>query len=252
MLMLSADPLLEKIQSIRAGAAAAAAATRRRRGTGTAEHVQRDVTAIHVFLFQVLRALLWVRENVMAPVFRWGMTWIVKPAWRWYRRTWDRCVYYVDEFGERRFSKVRGGLFVLATAAVLYASNDLAILTVDAVLYMATVKHETLYLNNSQEITPKHNVHSAYGCHALPCVENSPGVDNNTIYFRIRPSWFNHLWALAHTGYLFFPDYVAAAIPPVVNRCTIVSYGVRWKFVVRQMDIYPDLLAVSCQPVWPG
>jgi hypothetical protein len=48
---------------------------------------------------------------------------------------------------------------------------------------------------------------------------------------------------------IFYPDYVAAAVPPGVHRCVILSYGIRIKLLMRQYDVWPDLLEASCKPV---
>lgn len=48
---------------------------------------------------------------------------------------------------------------------------------------------------------------------------------------------------------MFFPDFVAAAIPVTVSECKITSYGLRAKLFMRGVEVYPDLLASSCTPV---
>jgi len=37
-----------------------------------------------------------------------------------------------------------------------------------------------------------------------------------------------------------------------VNRCTITSYGIRRKFLVRAWELYPDLVQVECMPTDAG
>jgi hypothetical protein len=117
----------------------------------------------------------------------------------------------------------------------------------DLGLYTLTVrKDEVVYLTNSQEILPQENVHSVQGCHTLPC------TDENSFYFRIRATAFNEVWSLVHGHGLFFPDYIAAAVPVSISKCKITSYGVRLKFVMRGMDIYPDVLQTECAPLETG
>jgi hypothetical protein len=70
-----------------------------------------------------------------------------------------------------------------------------------------------------------------------------------SIHFRIRPTLFNEVWSLLHHRTWFYTDYVAAAVPPVVSKCEAVTYGVRVKLFVRGLNIYPDLIDVSCQPL---
>ncbi len=236
--------LSDKIRRLQEQVERADYARRKTSAQSTVGHVQQDVTALHIFLFRFYQACVWIYQEILDPIARRMRQWFVRFVWHPYRRLWDKVVYVPDGFGGTRFSKVRAGVLVLATGFIIYIADDLALLAGDAALFAATEHQEDLYLVNSQEIVPKYNTHSASGCHDLPC------TDHNSIYFRIRPTWFNHLWAIYHTGYLFFPDYVAAAVPPVVSKCHITSYGIRIKFVMRQMDIYPDLLSVSCAPVF--
>lgn len=77
-------------------------------------------------------------------------------------------------------------------------------------------------------------------------------TDENSIYFRIRATPFNEAWNVVHHGSLFFPDYLAAAIPVTVSRCTITTYGIRVKLFMRGTEIYPDLLESSCEPLVGG
>ena len=161
------------------------------------------------------------------------------------RRVWEKVVYYDDQFGNRLFSKTRAGMFL--TISIVFAwfvFIPAVAFLYDLGLYLATVKtDEIVYLTNSQEILPEENIHSVQGCHALPC------TDKNSIYFRIRATYFNEAWSLAHGRGLFFPDYVAASVPLSISRCTITSYGVRVKLIMRGMDIYPDLLRTECAPL---
>ena len=114
----------------------------------------------------------------------------------------------------------------------------------DVGLYLATAKRdEVVYLTNSQEIMPEDNVHSVQGCYELPC------TDENSFYFRIRATLFNEVWSVVHGRGLFFPDYVAASVPLSISQCTITSYGVRLKLIMRGADIYPDLLKTECTPM---
>jgi hypothetical protein len=150
-----------------------------------------------------------------------------------------------DKFGNRLFSKRRAGLMLLATAAVLwFALLPTLGFLFDLGLYFATAKvDEVVYLTNSQEIVPEENIHSVQGCHDLPC------NDNNSIYFRIRSTPFNQAWSILHGHGVFFPDYVAAAVPLSVSKCTITSYGVRLKLFMRGMEVYPDVVSTVCEPL---
>jgi hypothetical protein len=209
--------------------------------TGRTQH---DLTAIHKFWYQFLQACHWIYANVFRPISRL----LFKPVpylWRWFRLLWDKAVYYEDQFQNRQFSKTRAGMFLLVSAvSAWYLVVPALIMIVDTAIYLATVKHnEQVYLTNSQEIDPGENEHSVQGCHALPC------TDDNSVYFRIRASNFNEAWSILHGRGLFYPDYVAAAVPVSISRCKITSYGLRIKFLMRGLDIYPDLLRTECTPL---
>ncbi len=139
----------------------------------------------------------------------------------------------------------RAGVFL--TASLVFAWFILVpalVFLFDVGLYLATVrKDEVVYLTNSQEIIPEENVHSVQGCHSLPC------TDENSVYFRIRGTLFNEAWSLVHGHGIFYPDYIAAAVPLSISKCTITTYGLRIKLVMRGMDIYPDVLQTECAPL---
>ncbi|WP_374650451.1 hypothetical protein [Dongia sp.] len=203
-----------------------------------------DIGALSRFFSQIVLAGLWMYEHILAPAGRFSAI----PAgflFGWYRRLWSRIVYVEDRFRQRQFSKTRAGLFLTTTLVfVWFLLVPLLVLALDTGLYFATVKHdEIVYLTNSQEIVPEENVHSVQGCHALPC------TDDNSFYFRIRATLFNEIWSIAHGYGLFFPDYVAAAVPLTISECKITSYGLRMKLMMRGMDMYPDILRTECTPL---
>jgi hypothetical protein len=173
----------------------------------------------------------------------------MRPVWRaarWaflqYRRLWDRVVY----LRSGAFSKARAGGMVLMTAGVLYFSLPILGFFRDAGIFALTYGHEDIYLTFSQEIDPAHNLHSVKGCEDLPCTES------NSVYFRVREDAFNSFWSLLRHGDLFYPDYVAAAVPAVVSKCHVTRYGLRKKFAMRNWDIYPDMLEAHCSPCGSG
>jgi hypothetical protein len=206
-----------------------------------------DVASMNRFLAQVILASHWIYQNILSPAGRFASI-PVRHLFRWYRWLWEKVVYKEDQYKNRMFSKTRAGVFL--TASIVFAWFILLPLLgflFDIGLYFATVKHdETVYLTNSQEIIPEENVHSIQGCHDLPC------TDENSVYFRIRTTWFNEAWSLVHGHGFFFPDYIAAAVPLSISKCTITTYGLRMKFVMRGMDIYPDVLTTECTPLQTG
>lgn len=208
------------------------------------ERMSEDVTMFHRFVLQLITALQWSFVNVGIPlwkIIRW-------PFWRLlngYRRVWSLIVYRRDEFDNLRFSKVRAGTFLTATFVFLWFMLMPTLVFVGEVISYAVTADvdEVVFLHNSQEINPDENMHSVQGATKLPLDED------DSFYFRVESTLFNHLWSITHRGNLFYADYVAAAIPPGVNRCVITSYGFRLKTLMRNWEIYPHLLSASCQPV---
>lgn len=223
------DPLIDRIDRAMDGAAAAAD---RFGQDWQPSRLRKEVTFWGRFYYQLAAAAGWVWQHVVRPVMR--------PLWRYLRWSWRRYAEFWTWWVAG--SRVRGGALILATAWLVWALPNLVELLADAVLYAFTARTgEHVYLTMSQEIVPEHNVHSVRGCEVLPC------TDQDSIYFRVRPTLFNHVWSMVHNHSIFFPDFVAAAAPAVTTRCVITSYGVRVKLIMRGLDVYPDILAISCE-----
>lgn len=209
-----------------------------------AGRAQREVTSIQRFFAQVTVAAFWSYRNLLAPV----LSFLAIPAhwgWRLFRFLWDRFVYVEDQYQNQHFSKSRAGLFLTGSGIfVWFILLPILGFLFDAAVYFSTARNdEVVYLTNSQEILPEENIHSVQGCYALPCSEE------NSAYFRIRWSLFNQAWSLAEGHGMFLPDYVAASVPLSISTCKITSYGIRLKFLVRGLDLYPDLLRSECTPL---
>ena len=200
----------------------------------------KDIHAVAVFmrfLVQVFAGLVWFYENIVRPVARtliWRpLKWVVTK----YRLLWDRVVYLKTG----HFSYPRAGMMVTATVAAIYLLVPVVQFVLDGMLFLVTSKHETVYLTQSQEIYPDDDIHSVKGCDSLPC------TDESAIYFRVRPHYFHQFWSMVKGKGLFYPDYVAAAVPPGISKCEVTSYGMRLKFLMRQFNVYPDLLEARCE-----
>lgn len=205
---------------------------------------QEDISAFRSLVARVAGFFRWILESLLMPIGRAG-AWLAPWAARLTRALWNRFVYIEDEYKNRRLSKRRAAGFVAGSFVfVWFVLLPLLGLCFDLGLYLLTVRRsEVVYLTNSQEIEPDVNVHSVQGCHFLPCSED------NSVYFRIRATLFNELWSIFHGHGLFFPDYVAASVPVSLSQCTITSYGLRLRLLVRSVDIFPDLLTTECQPL---
>lgn len=157
---------------------------------------------------------------------------------------WLKYSFQKDEYGQHHFKPIQSFAFVTSLVIFWFMSFIAIDLIYYTTLYALTSNiDETVYMTNSQEVDPLNDIYSAQGCETLPCDQES------SIYFRVDPILFNHLYSLVTEGNIFYPDYVAAAVPPSITKCTITSYGIRWKTLMRRWDIYPYLLRASCQPI---
>lgn len=192
---------------------------------------------------QFTLGLDWLSQK-MGPFYK-VISWPIRKTLNGYWFCWDWYVYDRLLGNPPKFSRKRAGVMIAVTAFVGYF---LVLPTLgfmfDAGMYAVTAKrNETVFLFNSQEIDNHENIHSVQGCYKLPC------TDDDSIYFRIRATPFNEAWTIINRGTLYFPDYIAAAVPVTISNCTITSYGVRFKLFMRSTDIYPDLLESTCHPV---
>jgi hypothetical protein len=218
---------------------------RKKQKATTAAGVGRQVASVHRALVQTVAAAQWLWANVLSPVVT--HPWI-GAVFRWYGRLWRRAVYRVDADGDAQLSKARAGYMVIGTAVALWFLPAIVSGAVEVVwdsAWMATTyrSDETWYLGKSQELDHVNNVFSAQGCASVNC------SDQTSIYFRIKPSLVHHVWSLVRNHNIFFPEFIAAGIQNDVNKCHVVAYGARWRFLIRNWDMYPQILAVQCVPV---
>lgn len=239
------ETLRERVARLRADTERSFAEGQRHAYQSKTARTARDVAGVTWFIAGLAMGLHWAWIVVLTPTMRF----LRRPAmWlaRQYGRLWDRVVIVHDPYGKPGFSKTRAGLMVIATAFVWFFLLTPAIeLTFDFIVYIATVRvDESVILLSSQEIDIDRNTHNIEGCWHFPC------SDTDSVYFRVQNSTFNNAWNLLHGKGLFLPDYVAAAVPTVPSRCVITSFGLRWSFIVRDFNLFPQVLAVkSCDAV---
>jgi hypothetical protein len=240
------DELLERAEKLKTLSGAAKKSAKRRRKDSSAEKAREHIEDIQETYQQTTAGLSWFYNKIFLPVSRhpwWGA------LFRTYGRLWKSAVYIdPDGDGEEDFSKKRALMMIVATGLFLYMLPALLYGTLefmtDSIRMLTTYKKDEIwYLGKSQEIDPEGNVFTAQGCATIEC------SDQTSIYFRIKPSLAHHLWSLWHNGNIFFPDFVAAGIQNDINKCTVTRYGLRWKFLVRNWDVYPQILSVTCIPV---
>lgn len=241
--MSEKDPLLEAIEASLRRQKAKEHREAKAKSESRVERMREDTRLAHRFFIQLSVAAVWVWVHLLRPLWR-AFAWVFRGLFRQYRKLWALTVYRRDGFDNLRLSKRRAGLFLAGTVVSLWCMYGVLGFLGDGILF-ATTRHanEVMYLTNTQEIDAVGNVHAVKGCDALPC------SDTDSVYFRLNPSAFNHVWSLIHNRMLFLPDYVSAAVPPGLNKCIITTYGVRVKFLMRGFDIYPELLRASCTPV---
>lgn len=210
----------------------------------TTNRIQRQLRPVYVFLYQFGMGCVWIYKKIINPCIS-PFRKAIKKCWHWYRLLWDRIVYNTDEYHVRYFVKWRAGTLILATVAMIGYGIPIGIgFLWDSGLYILTSqRNEVLYLHRAQEIVPHENIFAISGCDVLPC------SDQESMYFRVRSNLFNQLWSWIHHYSIFYPDFVAGAVPDVVSKCVVTTYGIRKKLFIRGLEIYPDLIEVkSCSP----
>lgn len=193
------------------------------------------VTATLRFAYQALVAAHWVWSTLLRPVTH-PLTIAAKWVMARYMRLWDRVVYTREGY----FSRTRAGVLLASTVAFVWVLPSVLLFVAQLGLFAATYKNERIILTKSQEIYADENIHSVTGCESSECNAD------NAVYFRVRPTGFNQLWSLVARGSLFYPDYVVGSITNAGQECTVISYGIRIKALMRNWDIYPDLLLAQC------
>lgn len=205
------------------------------------------------FWYQFTTSMTVIYRRVIYPIYSWGYWLFSILFWKRFRTIWDRFVYKTDKDGNKKFSKVNGAAIIASTAMVLVLAYHSLFVLFDATVYAFT-RHadEFVYLSNAEEISPDSNIFSVRGCVAPAIGESFSCGAEDSLYFRISPSNFNHVWSFFNTDtWLFYPEEVAAPIAPGWQQCTVTSYGVRLKFLMRNWDIYPELVSARCSAI-PG
>ncbi len=153
----------------------------------------------------------------------------------WYKKLWVKFTHNkYDEFVYKR-----GVAMMSATLACIIIIPTIASLIFQSSYYLATCKTERIYLNQSEEIYPDDNIWGVRGCYTKDCNSES------SLYYRIKPSLFHHLWSLGHNGNIFLPDAIGSSVPTGLTQCEVVSYGLRTR-VLMSFHVYPSILKITC------
>jgi len=154
----------------------------------------------------------------------------------WYKKLWIKFTHNKYE----EFVYKKGAAMAAVTLAVLIIIPTVAGLIFKTTYYLATYKKESIYLIQSEEIYPDDNTWAVRGCYSKNCDSDS------SLYYRIEPSLFHHLWSLGHNGNIFLPDTIGSSVPTGLTRCEVVSYGIRTR-VLMSFHIYPSILKITCE-----
>lgn len=166
--------------------------------------------------------------------------------WKGYSKVWYRFAY-TGEGESRVFSKKRGAYTLSTTLFLLWFSVNIISFVWHTALYITTARvDEVVYLSNAQEIAPDDNIFSVQGCEAVATGNSFSCSEDESLYFRIEPTEFAHVWSMTTRWGFFYPDYIAAPIAPGWQKCVVTSYGFRMKTMIRSWEIYPSLLSAKC------
>lgn len=158
----------------------------------------------------------------------------------WYKTQWVKFTHNkYDEFVYKR-----GVTMAAATLAAVIIIPSVVGLFLQTGYYLATHKKESIYLIQSEEIYPDENIWAVRGCYNQNCDSES------SLYYRIKPSVFHHLWSIGHNGTIFLPDTIGSSVPTGLTRCEVDSYGIRMR-VLMTFNIYPSVLKIMCEDYGP-
>jgi hypothetical protein len=192
------------------------------------------------FIFQFIQGLVWFFQNVLYWPWSVGRRFVLWACKRYYA-LWRWVVIGKDGYS----SKPRAGMMVtatvLASAFAIPFTISMAELAGDTFMYTVFGEEEVVFLHNTH-LSEKGKTHTIDGSFTYP---SSP---DTSLYYVVEDDVFSNIWSIAKHGRLFYPDSVASSVPPVPSRCKIVSFGVRQKFFVQRLQIYPQMLYATCCP----
>lgn len=221
----------------------------RNRSRTISEQVYRDSNVFYRFWLQFAMAVFWIWQKILNPItgFLWKIALFIFGI---YRKIWSIFVYKRNEYGDLVFSKVRAGIFLLISIPIILTAGSI---TIDGTVFAFTQKYnEQVYLFNSSDNSfSGDDEFSVTGCE-IKEIDPNVGFECNsedTVYFRVNPTWIEHIYSIIHNGNIFYADNIAATIAPGWNVCKIDSWYFRFKTLYRNTNIYPKLLDASCRPV---
>lgn len=205
--------------------------------------ISRELNIYQKFFRQVGTVAVWLWWNFGNPVLNKFTVPLIRRLLGWDIWIWNRVAFSKDEFGIKRLSYVKGAAFIMVHLALFFMI--VSGFMYDSIVYPFTYEsNRTVWLSSAQEIYPGSNVFSVQGCdHLVAKVCN----EDESLYYRVRPTIFNNMWSILHWRGPFFADKVVATIGSDWSKCIVSDYGLRWRFLIFWEDIYPDLLVTSCE-----
>jgi len=284
------DPLIDKINKLSDKVKKQAYAGKKAYDQSSVGRFHKDVTVVQRFIFQFIRGINFLWKHIGSPIrkfFTNGISliffWYIdlwnsivyktdeygKPVISIFRIAGMILATLFVMYLIISMGHISGiAILILASLALaglknkpMVAKNTIMALSIISImfsellfdglfLYPLTSKVHVVYTKGLHEIDTDHNsgTHDTYstgGCDGKPmCSEQETDV------YRIRTLLFNNVysWVVHHS--LFYPDYVARAIPQETAKCLLHTWGWRQKFVGRNIyrswDMYADILEARC------
>lgn len=256
------DDIQKRLADSKKAAAIAEFQTEKQKAHSVVGKIFYEANWFRKFATQFIGAVFWIWNYIFNPIWSFVAWPFTKFFWKQYRTWWTNFVMREDKYGVIRTSKMRAVTMVLMTIVGFYATINIAMLTWDSSVYMATKRvDERIFLFKSEDSFQKHGTFSVSGCEINSKFLQDESIDKITLddfsckdtkdslYFRIENSWFNTLWKVTNEGSFFWPDLVASSIATNWNVCKATTYGFRWRFFIGLgwVDLYPYLLSTECK-----
>ena len=198
-------------------------------------------------LYQILFAPVW---GVVSPPLRW--------LGRKYAVIWKRFAFTHDKTsGPSVLSTSRSSVLVVITVLSLSVFTNTRLgetvrfftvePAVDGVMIAFSLRTESFFLSQTEEIDSASNTYSVRGCRTRgECSES------DAAYFRVSPRLSHDVWKLfTHGNPIYVPDHAVSPIAPGLNECRVTYYGYRMTSswiarVLRSLQVYPTMLEASC------
>lgn len=194
-----------------------------------------------------IKTAIWTWEKFLLPVVRYTIAPIAYWVIRKYTKLYNWLAYTKDEkTGKERIHYPRSlatiiGSFVIGYWLLTSAIPFLSHLAYEAILYPTTLRKETMIMMGSEADAIQPGVFYAKGCSDLSHCD-----DTHSIRYEIRTSNWVYLKTLFTKGQLFLPEFVDGAIPNVVAKCELETWGIRF----RPLALYPQISSVKrCVPL---